>query len=249
MDRSGEQPEVLLPPGADEVAAHALAPPPHRQRQALRPVYALLHQLLLLAAAPAPQEAAERRGFALAEHQHGRLQLLHLAEDGRQLGSLDHERLHLHLRLAGLAKRAEGVGERGGVLLRSTAAAAPAVRRQDVEQGEEVAPVGDVGERPHHGVLGAGALVHHHHHPLPRRRRGLLSPAEPAAAAVSPRPALLPGPAPRPAPAAGADVAVPLPLQQLVRRAVAVARAQLPQEVLAADLTVYVTGRADSNSL
>lgn len=58
MDRSGEQPEVLLPPGAHEVAAHALAPPPHRQRQALRPVDALLHQLLLLAAAPAPQEAA-----------------------------------------------------------------------------------------------------------------------------------------------------------------------------------------------
>ena len=40
---------------------------------------------------------AERRGLALAEHQHGRLQLLHLAEDGRQLGPLDHKRLHLHL--------------------------------------------------------------------------------------------------------------------------------------------------------
>jgi len=33
----------------------------------------------------------------LAEHEHGRLQLLHLAEDGRQLGPLDHKRLHLHL--------------------------------------------------------------------------------------------------------------------------------------------------------
>ena len=54
MDRSSEEPEVLLPPGADEVAADALALPPHCQRQALRPVDALLHQLL----AAAPQEAA-----------------------------------------------------------------------------------------------------------------------------------------------------------------------------------------------
>ena len=56
---------------------------------------------------------------------------------------------YTHLRLAGLAKRAEGVGERRGVLLPSTAAAAaaaPAVRRQDVEHSEEVAPVGDVGD-------------------------------------------------------------------------------------------------------
>jgi hypothetical protein len=51
---SREEPEVLLPPGADEVAADALALPPHRQRQALRPVDALLHKLL----AAAPREAA-----------------------------------------------------------------------------------------------------------------------------------------------------------------------------------------------
>jgi hypothetical protein len=56
---------------------------------------------------------------------------------------------YTHLRLAGLAKRVEGVGERGGILLPSTAAvaaAAPALRRQGVEQGEEVTPVGDVGD-------------------------------------------------------------------------------------------------------
>lgn len=51
---SSQQPEVLLPPGADEVAADALALPPHRQRQAVRPVDALLHELL----AAAPHEAA-----------------------------------------------------------------------------------------------------------------------------------------------------------------------------------------------
>jgi hypothetical protein len=51
---------------------------------------------------------------------------------------------------------------------------------------------------------------------------------------VSSRHALLPGPAPRPAPVVGATAAVPLPLQQLVQRAAVVARAQLPQEVLAA---------------
>ena len=50
MDRSSEEPEVLLPPGADEVPTHALALLPHRQRQALRLVDALLHKLL--AAAP-----------------------------------------------------------------------------------------------------------------------------------------------------------------------------------------------------
>jgi hypothetical protein len=101
-----------------------------------------------------------------------------------------------------------------------------------VEQGEEVALVGHVGERPQHGVLGAGALVHHHHYPLPPRR-SLLRPAEPAAAAaVSPRPGLLPRPAP--AAAAGDAAALPLSLQQMVRRAAAVARTQLPQEVLAA---------------
>jgi hypothetical protein len=130
-----------------------------------------------------------------------------------------------HLRLAGLAERAEGVGERGGV---RPAAAAPALRRQDVEQGEEVALACDVGERPHHGVLGAGALVHHHHDALPPRRGRLLRPAEPAAAAVAAGPRLLPGPAPRPAPAAAA--ALPL----LLQRAAAIAGAQLPQEVLAA---------------
>ena len=136
-----------------------------------------------------------------------------------------------HLRLAGLAERAEGVGERGGV---RPAAATAALRRQDVEQGEEVALAGDVGERPHHGVLGAGALVHHHHDALPPRRGGcLLRPAEPAAAAaaVAAGPRLLPGPAPRPAPAAAA-AALPLLLQH--GAAAAVAGAQLPQEVLAA---------------
>ena len=40
---------------------------------------------------------AERGGLALAEHEHGRLQLLHLAQDGGQHGPLDHKRLHLHL--------------------------------------------------------------------------------------------------------------------------------------------------------
>lgn len=40
---------------------------------------------------------AERGRLALAEHEHGRLQLLHLAEDGGQHGPLDHKRLHLHL--------------------------------------------------------------------------------------------------------------------------------------------------------
>ena len=47
---SGQEPEVLLPPGADEVPTHSLALLPHRQRQALRLVDALLHKLL--AAAP-----------------------------------------------------------------------------------------------------------------------------------------------------------------------------------------------------
>ena len=136
-----------------------------------------------------------------------------------------------YLRLAGLAERAEGVGERGG--LRPGAAATG----QDVEQREEVAPVGDVGERPHHGVLGPGALVHHHQHPLPpRRRRGLLRrPAVPAAAApVAPAaPRLLPArPPPRPPPAAAALPFLGLPVRR--RRAPAVARAQLAQEVLAA---------------
>ena len=52
---SSEEPEVLLPPGADEVPADALALLPHRQRQALRLVDALLHELL----AAAPHEAAK----------------------------------------------------------------------------------------------------------------------------------------------------------------------------------------------
>ena len=54
MGRSSEEPEVLLPPGADEVAADALALLPHRQRQALGLVDALLHQLL----PAAPRQAA-----------------------------------------------------------------------------------------------------------------------------------------------------------------------------------------------
>jgi hypothetical protein len=53
---SGQEPEVLLPPGADEVTTDALALLPHRQRQALRLVDALLHKLL----AAAPQEAARK---------------------------------------------------------------------------------------------------------------------------------------------------------------------------------------------
>lgn len=52
-DSSSQEPEVLLPPGADEVPAHALALLPHRQRQARSLVDALLHELL----AAAPQEA------------------------------------------------------------------------------------------------------------------------------------------------------------------------------------------------
>jgi hypothetical protein len=40
---------------------------------------------------------AERRWLALAQHQHRCIQLLHLAEDGAQLGPLDHKRLNLHL--------------------------------------------------------------------------------------------------------------------------------------------------------
>jgi hypothetical protein len=51
---SSQEPEVLLPPGADEVPADALALPPDSQRQAVRAVDALLHQLL----AAAPHEAA-----------------------------------------------------------------------------------------------------------------------------------------------------------------------------------------------
>ena len=57
---SGQEPEVLLPPGADEVSADALALPPHRQRQALRPADALLHERL----AAAPHEAAPPPPFA-----------------------------------------------------------------------------------------------------------------------------------------------------------------------------------------
>jgi hypothetical protein len=58
---SGQEPEVLLPPGADEVPTDALALLPHRQRQALRLVDALLHKLL----AAAPQEAAKRKGHSI----------------------------------------------------------------------------------------------------------------------------------------------------------------------------------------
>lgn len=64
---SGQEPEVLLPPGADEVPTDALALLPHRQRQALRLVDALLHKLL----AAAPQEAARN-----IELQHRHLNLL-----------------------------------------------------------------------------------------------------------------------------------------------------------------------------
>ena len=53
---SGQEPEVLLPPGADEVPTDALALLPHRQRQALRLVDALLHKL----SAAVPQEAAKK---------------------------------------------------------------------------------------------------------------------------------------------------------------------------------------------
>lgn len=51
---SSQEPEVLLPPCADEVATDTLALPPHRQRQALRTVDALLHERL----AAATHEAA-----------------------------------------------------------------------------------------------------------------------------------------------------------------------------------------------
>ena len=57
---SGQEPEVLLPPGADEVPTDALALLPHRQRQALRLVDALLHKL----SAAVPQEAAKKNEFA-----------------------------------------------------------------------------------------------------------------------------------------------------------------------------------------
>jgi hypothetical protein len=51
---SSQEPEILLPPGADEVPAHAFALLPHSQRQTLCLVDALLHELL----AAAPQKAA-----------------------------------------------------------------------------------------------------------------------------------------------------------------------------------------------
>jgi hypothetical protein len=51
---SSQEPEVLLPPGADEVPAHAFTLLPHSQRQALSLVDALLHELF----AAATQKAA-----------------------------------------------------------------------------------------------------------------------------------------------------------------------------------------------
>lgn len=57
MEELSQEPEILVPPCADQVATHALALLPHRQRQAIRLTDALLHKLLG-AAAPPPQQAA-----------------------------------------------------------------------------------------------------------------------------------------------------------------------------------------------
>jgi hypothetical protein len=141
-----------------------------------------------------------------------------------------------HLWPGRLAERAERVGEGGGLLAPATAAAAAGVRQQDVEQRQEVPLAGDVGERPHHGVLGARGVVHHHYHPLPRGGRGglrlLLHVVVVVPAAVAPRGG---GPLPGPPPGAPPLRAVLLVVQLLTAAypcVAAVARAQLPQEAL-----------------
>jgi hypothetical protein len=132
---SSQEPEVLLPPGADEVSAHALALPPDSQRQAVRAVDALLHQLL----AAAPHEAA----FAMM---HETKDSLNVTTDGLVRGVVTCMVIFLTSSTAAVeapslshehssAQKQEVSNGRGAAQCSSTVLAGPTIRENEIKRG------------------------------------------------------------------------------------------------------------------